>query len=300
MKVLALRRSDACSSCGIALQPGEQAVWDASARLIRCLVCHSAGSAPVAAGAAATAVPVQTTAPTGGASAQREYDKRSTKREERIRTAHPRLGRLLLALSEEPASTRVWAQGAAGERAVAAALSDLTGDHITALHDRRMRRPDGSLSRANIDHIAVAPNGVWVIDAKTHQGALEVRRSGGFLSPRVEALYVGGRDRTALVTGSAQAGGSCEGPAAGRRCPRSGSRGAVLRGDRAPLVRQQHHSGRATCRTSGPGEAVAWSWRPEQLRPHESRGVLVAALPARMTHALGGSLRFLRHRTRVK
>ena len=62
-------------------------------------------------------------------------------------------------------------------------------------------RPDGSLSRANIDHLAVAASGVWVIDAKTHQGALEVRRSGGLFSPRFDALYIAGRDRTSLVEG---------------------------------------------------------------------------------------------------
>jgi hypothetical protein len=48
---------------------------------------------------------------------------------------------------------------------------------------------------------AVAASGVWVVDAKTHKGALEVRRSGGLLSPRKENLYIGGRDQTKLVTG---------------------------------------------------------------------------------------------------
>lgn len=55
-----------------------------------------------------------------------------------------------------------------------------------------------------MDHIAVAPSGVWVIDAKTHRGALEVRRSGGQFSPRVEKLFIGGRDRSGLVEGLAK------------------------------------------------------------------------------------------------
>ena len=75
---------------------------------------------------------------------------------------------------------------------------------MVALHDRLLRRPDGTLSKANIDHIAVTPSGVWVIDAKTHQGSLEVRRSGGLFSPRVEALYINGRDQTRLVHGLLQ------------------------------------------------------------------------------------------------
>jgi hypothetical protein len=95
----------------------------------------------------------------------------------------------------------VWAQGAAGERAVAAKLEELAGDHIVALHDRRMLRPDGRSSRANIDHLVVAACGVWVVDAKTHRGSLEVRRSGGLFSPRVERLFIGGRDKSSLLVG---------------------------------------------------------------------------------------------------
>lgn len=118
-----------------------------------------------------------------------------------MREAHPRLAGLLLALTAEPASTRVWAQGAAGERAVAAALDALLDVDVLVMHDRVLRRPDGRLSRANIDHLVVAASGVWVVDAKTHKGALEVRRSGGLFSARVEKLYIGGRDKTALVEG---------------------------------------------------------------------------------------------------
>lgn len=138
-----------------------------------------------------------------GSSAQREYARRSQNREDRVRARHPRLGGLLLALFEEPSSTRVWAQGAAGERAVAAKLAELEGTHVVALHDRKMRRADGRSTRANIDHLAVTATGVWVVDAKTHKGALEVRRSGGLFSPRVERLFINGRDKTILLDGLA-------------------------------------------------------------------------------------------------
>ncbi|NHC43645.1 nuclease-related domain-containing protein [Motilibacter aurantiacus] len=136
-----------------------------------------------------------------GTSAQREYERRSQRREQQVRSRHPLLGGLILALGEEPATTRVWAQGARGERAVAAKLDGL--DDVTVLHDRVRRHPDGRLSRANIDHIAITPSGVWVIDAKTHQGELEVRRSGGFLTARQERLYIRGRDQTKLLDGLA-------------------------------------------------------------------------------------------------
>jgi hypothetical protein len=75
---------------------------------------------------------------------------------------------------------------------------------LEVLHDRAMRRPDGRLSRANIDHLVVAPGGVWVVDAKTHHGKLEVRRSGGLFTPRTEKLYIRGRDQTRLLEGLAK------------------------------------------------------------------------------------------------
>jgi hypothetical protein len=147
---------------------------------------------------AVTAVPAASLA---GVSAQREYDRRAKRREAQVRAAHPKLGGLLLALSDEPTSMRVWAQGANGERAVGAKLDELEGQHVVSLHDRSMLRPDGTRSRANIDHIAVAAGGVWVIDAKTHRGTLRVRRSGGLFTPRVEKLYIASRDKTSLLDG---------------------------------------------------------------------------------------------------
>jgi hypothetical protein len=66
-----------------------------------------------------------------------------------------RLGGVILALTDEPQSTRAWAQGARGEEELAAALADLPG--IQVLHDRRA--PE---TRGNIDHLVVAPAGVFV------------------------------------------------------------------------------------------------------------------------------------------
>ena len=213
-KVLALRRPDTCIDCSTTLPVGTRAVWDAEARTVRCLTCAEAPSAkpPHPTSAADTQQSVVPGKPpvidadslqrsTGGASAQREYERRSKHREEQIRSRHPKLGGLILALSNEPASTRVWEQGARGERAVAARLDELAGAHVEVLHDRAMRRANGRISNANIDHLAVAASGVWVIDAKSHHGRLEVRRSGGLFSPRVERLYIAGRDKTALLQG---------------------------------------------------------------------------------------------------
>ncbi|MEI6623630.1 MAG: nuclease-related domain-containing protein, partial [Actinomycetes bacterium] len=136
-----------------------------------------------------------------GASLQAEYDKRKRVREERIRAAHPKLGGLILGLSDDPQSTRAFAAGAAGERAAAAALEKRCGDSVLFLHNRRLH----SSSRGDIDHVAVTGNGVWVIDTKHYKGKkVEVRRSGGLFSERREQLFIGGRDNTKLLVSVAK------------------------------------------------------------------------------------------------
>ncbi len=64
------------------------------------------------------------------------------------------------------------------------------------LHDRAIPG-----TRRNIDHIAVGPGGVTVIDPKAVKGKVRVERRGGLLSKRTSHLVVGGRDRTKLVVG---------------------------------------------------------------------------------------------------
>lgn len=211
VKKLTLRRPDTCAGCSAALPAGTVAVWDAASRTVSCLSCYTVapgtgpheGVMPTQADEPAESVLATTAgaAPGGlaGGSARAEYQRRAQRRETAIRSRHPRLGGLILALSNEPASTRVWAQGARGEQAVGAKLDELAGEHLIALHDRRLIRSAGRASKANIDHLAVTAAGVWVIDAKTHQGQLEVRRSGGLLTPRVERLFIGGRDKTGLL-----------------------------------------------------------------------------------------------------
>ena len=96
----------------------------------------------------------------------------------------------------EPQPIAAWKTGAEGEEKLAKILQRrLANTDVTVLHDRRMP------SKANIDHVAVGPGGVTVIDAKNLQGAIRVVSEGGLLSPRVRVLRVGGRDRTSLLDG---------------------------------------------------------------------------------------------------
>ncbi|MGI8576266.1 MAG: nuclease-related domain-containing protein, partial [Egibacteraceae bacterium] len=55
------------------------------------------------------------------------------------------------------------------------------------------------MSLANIDHLAVGPGGVTVIDAENIRGRVRIQRTGGLFTPRLVALRVAGRDRAKLV-----------------------------------------------------------------------------------------------------
>ena len=129
---------------------------------------------------------------TAGASARREHDRRRGRREQAVRDKHPRIGGLLLALREPPAHERRWAHGAGGEELVAEALERHCRPEVVVLHDRQIPG-----SRANIDHIAIAPSGVWVIDTKRYKGKIKVAKP---LFGDAK-LKVAGRDKTKLVAG---------------------------------------------------------------------------------------------------
>ena len=126
-----------------------------------------------------------------GRSAAREHERRRSNREARVRADHPLTGGLRLALGSPPQHEQAWATGAAGEMLVAESLAK-AGDSVVVLHDRRLPR-----GRANIDHLAVAPSGVWVIDAKNLRGKVTIERP--FRKP--PKLVIAGRDRTSLIDG---------------------------------------------------------------------------------------------------
>jgi hypothetical protein len=91
-----------------------------------------------------------------------------------------------------------WLQGAAGERKLGAELDKLRNEGFAVLHDRRIPG-----RRANIDHVVIGPAGIFVIDTKAYTGKIE-RRDDGWLFRRQARLYVGGRNRTRLVTAMAR------------------------------------------------------------------------------------------------
>ena len=195
-----LRREDLCCHCGAALPSGTSAYWDALERTVTCLDCLHASTIAAVAQAPLRFDPATDLAPERepdhgrpGASAAREYRRRRGNREARVRRRHPLLGGLMLAVSGTPQHERAWEIGRRGEEAVGRSLDRRTakGPSIV-LHDRRM--PNGF---GNIDHLAVAPRGVFVIDAKAIKG--KVRISQPMLGkPR---LIIAGHNRTKLIDG---------------------------------------------------------------------------------------------------
>lgn len=190
-KRMQLRYAGTCRVCGIALPARAEAVYERTTKTVRC-VSHgpeeTAQSTPEPAPEStlftASNPPRGPTgelavldAGTPGGSARREFERRQRARQDRVRANHPKLGRLILALRDDPQSTRAWDAGAAGEERLGCRLSDLAAEDLRVLHDRRIPG-----SRANIDHLAVTPTGVWVIDAKKYQGRPQPRSRAAFFA----------------------------------------------------------------------------------------------------------------------
>jgi hypothetical protein len=175
LRELALRYAGVCARCGRSLPVGTQAVYNFSTRTVQCTVCPATDDPGIP-----------------GASAQAEADRRKAKREINAkRTLGNILGGVLLATKGEPQTTLAWEIGAYGERKLAEILAGVPNAKL--LHDRRIPG-----TRANLDHLLVAPAGVFVVDCKLHRGRIHLRNKGGFFSNDLR-LYVGSRDRSAMA-----------------------------------------------------------------------------------------------------
>ena len=183
LKKLRLRYAGTCVICGAPLPQGVQALYHAGSKTVRCIACPDRDGV-----AEAATLDVGT----AGGSAQREHDRRAARREERVKARFGRgFGGLLLAVVDEPQSTRAWAKGARGEQKLAEAIAGLPD--VVALHDRRVPG-----TRGNIDHLVIASAGLFVVDAKHYDGRLRIRDKGGLFRTDYR-LYVGGRDCSHLA-----------------------------------------------------------------------------------------------------
>jgi len=215
---LTLRYAATCRVCNTALPPRSRAIWNRRSKTARCLTC------PVPAQPAPPSVESVESVPTAdfgvaGASAQRLFAAKEVRRKERLRrnwwaiaimavvcamttgfVAHrlhaniglwAAVGAVLpvLDLIRRPQHIDAWRSGAEGERVVGKMLDKLVSQGVVAIHDRRVPGRN-----TNIDHIAIAPSGIFVVDTKNVAGKVVASRSG---------LRVAGRRQDKMLAGVA-------------------------------------------------------------------------------------------------
>ena len=154
-----LRYGGRCVSCGTKIPKGADGWHDASVSKVSCASCPPLGVQP----STTVAVPRRRQNPVGGTSA--------------------------LAVGQSRRD-HLWVKGAAGEYLMAKSLHERLGDRAVILNDRAIPG-----SRANIDHVVVAPSGVWIVDSKLWKGLIQVKTVGGMTSA-TQRLFVDGRDES--------------------------------------------------------------------------------------------------------
>ncbi len=217
-RLIRLTRNGTCDQCRRGVVSGEMAWWTRGKPTVTCFGCLPAAGEhrPQIAG---TLGPAPSDVPrdhalaalvgasnrrsdsgddidlgTAGGSAMGEYQRRHRDREERIRERWGRLAGLVLALSEDPQSTRAWKRGSIGETKVAKTMAMLDRDDIVVLHDRGVPG-----TRGNIDHLVICPAGVLVVDTKRYGGQVHTKDAGRLFGRRDLRLFVGRRDCTRLA-----------------------------------------------------------------------------------------------------
>jgi hypothetical protein len=215
---LDLRYAATCRVCAVALPPRSRAVWDRRLKTARCLSCEVPTQPLPPAAETIESAPI-TDFGTPGASAQRLFNAKEARRKERLRrnwwvivimavagaaTAgflahrfHANVGLWTVAgaalpvldLIRRPQHIDAWRSGAEGERVVGNMLDKLRDRGVVAIHDRRVPGRN-----ANIDHIVVAPSGIFVVDTKNVAGKVVASRSG---------LRVAGRQQDKMLAGVA-------------------------------------------------------------------------------------------------
>jgi hypothetical protein len=176
-----LRYAAVCATCGLSLSPGAEAFWDRATKAAYCVACGP-GDSDLPAG-------------TPGASAALEGARRTDKRVEDARRRYGDHAAAVAASMAGRETAASWGKGSDGEVRLAAFVGKEVGDVVIPLHDRLIPG-----TRGNIDHIFVAPTGIWVIDAKSYTGKIVQRPTGPFWRPD-NKVFVGGRDRTKLANG---------------------------------------------------------------------------------------------------
>lgn len=182
-RMITLRRGGRCAGCGSGLDSGTRAWWDPDARSTTCTACLPPD------GPLSSILPIAVAATTGDDALARERPAR----EERDRRAPNRLGGLILAFSEDHLPHR-----RSGDDGRTPRLDGLAQDGVAVLRDRCVPG-----TRTTVDHLAIGPSGVFVIDAQHFSGRIARRDVGGWFRRDVR-VFVGHRDCSTMVTSAAR------------------------------------------------------------------------------------------------
>src|SRR5882724_3309502 len=104
-RLIRLRYDGVCAHCGEQLKVGLRGWWEGEHKTVRCEGCGPA--APPSPKAAPT-FDASAEPNVAGASAQREFERLRQRREDDTRERHPRIGGLILRVTNEPQSTKAW------------------------------------------------------------------------------------------------------------------------------------------------------------------------------------------------
>jgi hypothetical protein len=187
-KKMSLLDAGTCRTCGAAIPARTTAMYDSESMTVCCVSCGTAARAAEGSGDPAW----DGTIP--GAGRQREYERRRAKRQTEVDARWGRLATMVRLMGDEPPTAASARSGVDAARVVAVLLERHAGSSLVTLHSRRI--PHGS---SVIDHLVVAPSGVWVVESASHRGRVECRDSGSRRRPDPR-LVVAGRDHSELVT----------------------------------------------------------------------------------------------------
>lgn len=128
-----LRYPGTCRVCAAALPAKTEAIYERESKTIRCVTHGDLDlSTPVSNVTDQPPAPHAEAVDVGvpGASARREFERRRLRREDQIRTAHPKIGGLIHALTDDPQSTTAWDLGAVGEKQLGQHLNELANENL--------------------------------------------------------------------------------------------------------------------------------------------------------------------------
>lgn len=189
MKLTNLRVDETCAACYGRTPMATTAWWDSSRSQVICTRCRPVDFEPIDATAGATiaratAPPLTVGVTAAGGSSQ------TAESLVRDRPAQ-RSGDI-----SAPRHVTAWEGRAKEERNLGTYLDEISAGRAVVLHGRRL--PDSKLS---IDHLVIAPNGIWVIDATNYGNRIGYRTS-DWVRPAADR-HDGSRRENKLVAGMA-------------------------------------------------------------------------------------------------